>query len=120
MGEQVRIQDLARNLIRLSGFVPDDDIEIRFVGLRPGEKLYEELFEVGEETEASEVSHVLRVKSAPFFTDLLWANVARLERAADEEREEDVVRLLSEIVPTFRVAATSGPRPVPRADAARQ
>jgi FlaA1/EpsC-like NDP-sugar epimerase len=118
MGEQIRIQDLARNLIRLSGFVPDDEIEIQFVGLRPGEKLCEELLEEGEATESSGVAHVLRVKAAPVLTDLLWAGVTRLERAAEEEREADVVRLLSEIVPTFRLAAMAGPRAVPRAEAA--
>lgn len=105
MGEQIRIQDLARNLIRLSGFVPDEEIEIQFVGLRPGEKLYEELVEDGESTESSEVNKVLRVKAPPALTDLLWASVARLERAADEGCEADVLRILAEIVPTFRPVA---------------
>ena len=48
MGEPVRIADLARDMIRLSGLEPDVDVEIKYVGLRPGEKLYEELITVGE------------------------------------------------------------------------
>ncbi|HEX4347059.1 MAG TPA: nucleoside-diphosphate sugar epimerase/dehydratase [Vicinamibacterales bacterium] len=102
MGEQLRIQDFARNLIRLSGFVPDDDIAIKFIGLRPGEKLYEELAEENEILEPSGVPDVLHVKAPPVDPDALSAQVAALEQAADAERDREVVELLRKAVPTFR------------------
>jgi FlaA1/EpsC-like NDP-sugar epimerase len=103
MGEQIRIVDLARNLIRLSGFIPDEEIQIQFTGLRPGEKLYEELVEEGETSQPSRIASVLRVQPAPVPSDL-QARVALLESAADEGRTADVVHLLSELVPSFRKA----------------
>ena len=102
MGEQIRIQDLARNLIRLSGFVPDQDIEIRFVGLRPGEKLFEELAEGAETLESCSIGQILRVRSQPVLAERLLREVADLERAAEEGRDADVLALLRELVPTFR------------------
>ncbi len=60
MGEPVRIVDLARDLIRLSGLEPDRDIEITFTGLRPGEKLYEELFAASEDYGRTEHEKILR------------------------------------------------------------
>jgi len=108
MGDQIRIQDLARNLIRLSGFVPDEEIEVQFVGLRAGEKLYEELVESGETAETSGISKVLRVRPEPVDDDSLWTLVAQLEQAADRGREDEVMRLLSAIVPTFRPAMRVG------------
>lgn len=103
MGEQVKLVDLARNLIRLSGFVPDEDIKIEFVGLRPGEKVFEEL--VGEnETEApSGIDRIglVRQRNAPS-PDRLRADVSRLERLALDGDGPDVREQLRVIVPEFR------------------
>jgi len=102
MGEQMRIQDFARNLIRLSGFVPDDDIAVKFTGLRPGEKLYEELAERSETVEPSGVPDVLRVIAPVVDIEALGRQVVELERAAGDERDAEVIELLREAVPTFR------------------
>ena len=107
MGEQVRIQDFARNMIRLSGFVPDKDIEVKFVGLRPGEKLWEELVEESESTEPSRVDKVLLVRSQPVLAEVVRRQVSELEQLADEGRDAEVLKLLGDIVPTFR--RPSGP-----------
>jgi FlaA1/EpsC-like NDP-sugar epimerase len=99
MGEQVRILDLARNLIHLAGFVPEEDIPIEFIGLRPGEKLYEELMDDNELIEQSGIERVLKLRSSvvPERASLMDA-VTDLERAALKSDHDTVLTLLRDLV----------------------
>jgi len=63
MGVPIRIADMARDIIRLSGYKPDEDIEIKYVGLRPGEKLFEELITEGEGIQETEHEHIMVLRS---------------------------------------------------------
>jgi FlaA1/EpsC-like NDP-sugar epimerase len=112
MGEQVRIVDMARNLIRLAGFVPEDEIPITFVGVRPGEKLFEELVGEDETLEPCGVENLRRVRprrlpAPPIFEKRL----VELEQLALQGDVKSVVEVLRDVVPTFRPAAPDGTRP---------
>lgn len=102
MGEPVRIMDLAKDLIRLSGFEPGVDIPIEIIGLRPGEKLYEELLldEEGIET----TSHNKIFIGKPIYTDykLLLKSLEELKRIVREEGEEELVQFVKHMVPTYK------------------
>lgn len=100
MGEPVRILDLAKNLIRLSGYKVDEDIKIKFTGLRPGEKLYEELLmnEEGMTDTANKLIHI--GKPIEFDEMVFFKQLKRLKDAANEESGE-IRELVREIVPTF-------------------
>ena len=100
MGEPVRIDDLARNMIRLSGFEPDVDIPIVYTGLRPGEKLYEELLLSGEGMQKTKndliyIGHEIAFDPAAFEENLM------LLRAIPESDEPALRAKLRELVPTF-------------------
>lgn len=101
MGEPVRIDDLARNMIRLSGFEPDVDIEVRYTGLRPGEKLYEEMLmkEEGLRTTENELIHIgkpLEIDDASFRTQL------RDLHEACERNDPEIFTIVEKVVPTYR------------------
>jgi FlaA1/EpsC-like NDP-sugar epimerase len=103
MGEPVRVLDLARNLIRLSGFVSDEEIPITFIGLRAGERLEEQLVAEDEVTEPAGVKGILRVlANSPPPRARLLQRVGVLERVAAEGRQALVLERLRDVVPTYR------------------
>jgi len=101
MGKPMKIIDLARNLIRLSGFEPDVDIPIKIVGLRPGEKLYEELTNTGEETEPTAMPKITKVTTEAPPIGWPGAKLEELRQAALHSDDEAALRLLVELVPHF-------------------
>ena len=106
MGEQIKVLDLARNVIRLSGFVPDKEIPIVFIGLRPGEKLSEELVGEGETAEPSSIEKVLRIRTAHPQTVALREDTVRVfEESAMLNNSAWAIERLHELVPTFRSPA---------------
>jgi len=105
MGEEVRLVDMARHLIRLAGFVPETEVPIVFVGLRPGEKLYEEVVGPDETTEPSGVAHVMHVRSVGLpDAQLLASERTLLEEAANRNDSLNALEYLGRIVPAFKAA----------------
>jgi FlaA1/EpsC-like NDP-sugar epimerase len=101
MGEPVKIDEMARDLIRFSGFEPDVDIKIEYVGLRPGEKLYEELLTEGEDVMPTEHKKILVLKSRE--CDFLNINnkIEELKKYAFCQEGEDIRRVMKSIVPEY-------------------
>jgi FlaA1/EpsC-like NDP-sugar epimerase len=101
MGEPVKIVDLARQMIKLSGYEPDKDIKIEFTGLRPGEKLYEELLTDQEKTLPTYNSKVKIAEVAEFDHEATLAKTVSLLQSCHKLSEEELVRKLSAIVPEY-------------------
>ncbi|MCX7924097.1 MAG: polysaccharide biosynthesis protein [Clostridia bacterium] len=104
MGSPVKIYDLARNLIRLSGLEPEEDIEIKFTGLRPGEKLYEELLLAEEGLEATKNDKIFVAQ--PVFTDLalLKREINCLKEIIANNLADEVKDYIQVIVPNYKKA----------------
>ena len=100
MGEPVKIADLAKNLIRLSGYDPEVDMPIVYSGLRPGEKLYEEklMAEEGMKKTDNELIHI--GKPIPFDTEVFLKQLEELAEAC-YENSEDIVDMVEKMVTTF-------------------
>ena len=101
MGESVKIDDLARRMIRLAGFTPDEDIKIEYSGLRPGEKLYEEVLSDHENTLPTNHSRIRIAKVREYdYSDALAAT-DELERLSREVEIIEMVKLMKQTVPEF-------------------
>ncbi len=101
MGQPVKIVDMARRMIRLSGYVPDEDILIKYTGLRPGEKLYEELL-TDEEKTLPTYNPKVKVAEVSWldYRDIL-VRIYRLLRSFPTMKEEDLVEHIKSIVPEY-------------------
>jgi FlaA1/EpsC-like NDP-sugar epimerase len=101
MGEPIKIADLARNLITMAGYVPETEIPIIYTGLRPGEKLFEEMLTEEEEQTRAVRDRVLVAKSPPPPADL-HERLRELRRHADTGDREALLKAIEAVVPTYR------------------
>ncbi len=102
MGDPVKITTLAENLIRMYGKVPYRDVEIKFTGLRPGEKLFEELLMNEEGLKSTENKKIFIGNQIAIDEEDLLNKLAELKKYAEENNSDKVVEMLSAIVPTFK------------------
>jgi FlaA1/EpsC-like NDP-sugar epimerase len=112
MGTPVKILDLARNMIRLSGKEPERDIPIEFIGVRPGEKLHEELWGDGEDAVPTAHPKILRCECAPLDPAWLDDELTELERLVAAGETLDVVAKLGELVRAPRRLSVDVAEPV--------
>ncbi len=112
MGEPVRIVDLAHEMIGLSGLKPNEDIDVVFTGVRPGEKLYEEMGTDEENVAPTGHPKILIGKIAPMPPDVVDRALVKLQRLAEDGCEDAIRRFLMELLPDARLGGAA-----PRADA---
>ena len=102
MGEPVRVLDMAHNLIRLYGFEPGRDIEVKIIGLRPGEKLHETLVDEAETAEPLETAKLLRIRGAAADGGRCRELLAALELGLRHRDPAEALRIVRAMVPTYR------------------
>jgi FlaA1/EpsC-like NDP-sugar epimerase len=101
MGEPVKIIDLAKKMILLAGLIPEIDIKIKIIGLRPGEKLYEELLNDNSKTAPTHNSKIMIANDTSTDYDLLFTEVEKLIAFANNNNNNKLVSKMKEIVPEF-------------------
>lgn len=104
MGKPIKISDMARDLIRLSGYEPDVDIKIQYVGLRPGEKLYEELITEGEGVLPTDHDKIMMLYGEHCDTGLLRKQINELMTLSKDQNGDQIKVKLKEIVPEYKPA----------------
>ncbi|UCD31375.1 MAG: polysaccharide biosynthesis protein [Desulfobacterales bacterium] len=104
MGTSIKIDDMARDLIRLSGFEPDIDIKIDYIGLRPGEKLYEELVVEGEDVLPTSHEKIRVLKGTTCNIEVLNGQVNNLISIAENQESRTILQKLQEIVQEYKPA----------------
>jgi FlaA1/EpsC-like NDP-sugar epimerase len=114
MGTPIKIDDMARDLIRLSGFEPDVDIKIEYIGLRPGEKLYEELMTEDENIVPTSHEKIMVLKGMECDLELLNGKIDELGYFAEEQDGEQIKMKLKQIVPEYDSKAGEGHPPSSR------
>lgn len=102
MGKPVSIMDLARDMIKLSGFKPDEDIAIVFTGLRPGEKLFEEMLTAEEGTIASRHQKIFMAKMPEIDFNALQKNIATLKNIIYKRSRDEIIGVLKQITPYYK------------------
>jgi FlaA1/EpsC-like NDP-sugar epimerase len=102
MGISIKIDDMARDLIRLSGFEPGVDIKVEYIGLRPGEKLFEELITEGEDVVPTSHEKIMVLRGVECNLQLLNGKIDELAKMADDQEVEKIKAKLQEIVPEYR------------------
>jgi len=102
MGTSIKIDDMARDLIRLSGFEPEEDIKVEYIGLRPGEKLFEELIIEGEDIVPTTHDKIMALKGTECNLQLLNGKIDILTKIAEEQKVEKIKAKLQEIVPEYK------------------
>lgn len=115
MGEPIRIRDLAEQMIRLTGKIPGRDIQIAFTGLRPGEKLFEELFHPLENYTGTAHAKIFLAQPRSMSWEILNAQLARATQAVADFDEEALRRSVSSLLPDFAWRDTDGGAVVPLA-----
>jgi FlaA1/EpsC-like NDP-sugar epimerase len=105
MGEPLKIMDVARQMIRLADLKPNEDIDIKIIGLRPGEKLYEELFDDSEQQLKTDIPSTFAANPAPLKLSTIKKTITQLEALATEDDIGGITQIIDKIVPGFNHSA---------------